>query len=90
MQPEEIQDIQEALKALSEDDLKSLGVLPQTQDENSEYVAIKMQLVSLVKDLLQQNMALEWEINKIRPAPVNVETIIESAQKLYNFVTSKE
>ena len=47
-----------------------------------------MQLVGLVKELLQQNVAMEWEINKMKPKPVTVEDIISKTEILYKFVTS--
>ena len=59
------------------------------EPEEIDHVAIKMQLIGFVKDLLQQNMALEWEINKIKPDVVSVKSIISESQRLYDFVTSK-
>tara|TARA_B100000900_G_C20555706_1_gene706723 strand:- start:1151 stop:1369 length:219 start_codon:yes stop_codon:yes gene_type:complete len=48
-------------------------------------VEIKMQLLHLAKDIIQQNAAMRWETHK-RCEDVSVDMVIKEARKLIKFV----
>jgi predicted secreted hydrolase len=57
-------------------------------DEQAEKINaedLKLQLVALVKDVLQQKAAMRWETHK-QIEDVTIDKIIEETKKLYNFV----
>ena len=57
-------------------------------DEHAEKINaedLKLQLVALVKDVLQQKAAMRWETHK-QIEDVTIDKIIEETKKLYNFV----
>ena len=55
------------------------GQGPMSDDE------IKMQLLQLAKDIIQQNAAMRWETHK-RCEDVSVDMVIKEARKLVKFV----
>ena len=85
------QELQESLKQLTPEDLANVVAQLSAAAEEPEIdsITIKMQLISFVKDLIQQNMALEWEINKRKPVPLTVDDVITNSQALFDFVTSR-
>ena len=50
-------------------------------------VAVKMELVKFVTELLKHNQACDWETNKIKPKRIGIDDVISGSQKLYDFLT---
>ena len=58
-------------------------------DEKYASQDLKLQLLQLAKDVLQQKAAMRWETHQ-QIENVTIDKLIEETQKLYNFVTEKE
>ena len=56
---------------------------------NQDDIELKLDLIKFVGGLLQQNVAMQWEINKEYPKAITSEDLISEASKLYNFITGK-
>ncbi len=69
--------------------LKKTPVLEtiETEEESVDAVAIKMELIKFCSDLLKHNQGVNWETNKQKPQQIEVETIINDSQKLFEFIT---
>ena len=48
-------------------------------------IEVKLQLLHLAKDVIQQNAAMRWETHK-RCEEINVDMIIKEARKLLRFI----
>ena len=57
----------------------------QPEDKQSK-VALKLQLLSMSKEVLERNAALRWEQDKTKGLEVTVEEIIKEARKMIEFV----
>ena len=68
--------------------LKKTPVLETIEPEEVvDVVAIKMELIKFCSDLLKHNQGVNWETNKQKPQQIEVETIINDSQKLFEFIT---
>ena len=63
----------------------ALAVGDQGEDRQSK-VALKLQLLSMSKEVLERNAALRWEQDKTKGLEVTVEEIIKEARKMVDFV----
>ena len=54
--------------------------------ETADVTGIKIQMLSMAKDVLERNAALQWEQDKTRGLTITVDEIISQAQKLMAFV----
>ena len=54
--------------------------------EEVDTVAIKLELVKFVTELQKHNQAADWEIQKLKPKRLEVESIIKDAHKLLEFI----
>jgi|TARA_R110002153_G_scaffold190762_1_gene343641 hypothetical protein len=87
-----IQEMQAAIDALPANIrsqlLKKTPVLETIEPEEVvDVVAIKMELIKFCSDLLKHNQGVNWETNKQKPQQIEVETIINDSQKLFEFIT---
>jgi hypothetical protein len=57
-------------------------------DEKYASQDLKLQLLTLAKDVLQQKAAMRWETHQ-QIENVTIDKLIEETQKLYKFVTEK-
>ena len=76
----------QALSELPEEFKAQLGVLAPPQEE-TDTVAVKLELIKFVTDLKKHNQGVDWETNKMKPKPIGVEEIVEDAQTLFEFIT---
>ena len=56
------------------------------QMSGETYIELKVSLLNMAKDLLQQNAAMKWEIEKKYPKEITCDEVVEEAHKLLNFV----
>lgn len=54
--------------------------------EEIDTVAIKLELVKFVTELQKHNQAADWEIQKLKPKRLEVESIIKDTHKLFEFI----
>lgn len=66
------------------EEIPQLQQIMQGQEPVSE-VEVKLQLLHLAKDVIQQNAAMRWETHK-RCEEINVDMIIKEARKLLRFI----
>lgn len=52
------------------------------------YIELKLGLLKMSQDLLQQNAAMTWEIEKKIPNEITTKQVIDDAQSLLDFVLS--
>ena len=52
------------------------------------YIDLKLGLLKMAQDLLQQNAAMTWEIEKKIPNEITTKQVIDDAQSLLDFVLS--
>ena len=69
----------------TEDLMDQLTIAMQAPQENN-LVDVRMQMLSLAKDILERNAALQWEQDKTKGLTITVEEIIEEAKKLLSFI----
>ena len=63
--------------------------VPQEFAMSSEaYIELKLGLLKMSQDLLQQNAAMTWEIEKKIPNEITTKQVIDDAQSLLDFVLS--
>ena len=55
-------------------------------EQEVDTVAIKLELVKFVTELQKHNQAADWEIQKLKPKKLEVESIIKDANKLFEFI----
>ena len=65
--------------------MDQLTIAMQAPQENN-LVDVRMQMLSLAKDILERNAALQWEQDKTKGLTITVEEIIEEAKKLLSFI----
>lgn len=53
---------------------------------SSSVTETKIQMLSMAKDVLERNAALQWEQDKTRGLTITVDEIIDEAKKLLDFV----
>tara|TARA_B100000424_G_C22719310_1_gene390828 strand:+ start:303 stop:545 length:243 start_codon:yes stop_codon:yes gene_type:complete len=58
----------------------------QQEADSQNKVALKLQLLSMSKEVLERNAALRWEQDKTKGLEVTVEEIIKEARKMIDFV----
>ena len=66
------------------EEMPQLQQLIQGQEPISD-IEVKLQLLHLAKDVIQQNAAMRWETHK-RCEEINVDMIIKEARKLLRFI----
>jgi hypothetical protein len=86
---------------MSSDIIKITGELIMEQEQKNESseeigqqpglevdpkLGLKLQLLSMSKDVLERNAALSWEQDKTKGLEITVEEIISSARKMMEFV----
>jgi|TARA_B100000282_G_C31728171_1_gene489527 hypothetical protein len=54
---------------------------------NEDISGIKIQMITIAKEVLERNAALQWEQDKTRGLTITVDEIIDEAEKLVRFVT---
>ena len=69
-----------------QDSESSEGNGEQQQAPEVEGQGLKLQLLSISKDVLERNAALRWEQDKTKGLEVTVEEIIVAARKMMSFV----
>lgn len=62
------------------------AVLAAQPDEAQSKIGLKLQLLSISKDVLERNAALRWEQDKTKGLEVTVEEIIGESRKMLDFV----
>ena len=62
------------------------GTTEQPVLEVEGQLGLKLQLLSISKDVLERNAALRWEQDKTKGLEVTVEEIITAARKMMSFV----
>jgi hypothetical protein len=62
------------------------AVLAEQADEGQSKIGLKLQLLSISKDVLERNAALRWEQDKTKGLEVTVEEIICESRKMLDFV----
>jgi hypothetical protein len=62
------------------------AVLAEQADEGQSKIGLKLQLLSISKDVLERNAALRWEQDKTKGLEVTVEEIIGESRKMLDFV----
>jgi hypothetical protein len=67
-------------------DDKGLEKKENISENNSNTNDIRLQLLYLAKDILQHRETMRWETHK-QINNINVDDVIESAKKLYKFVS---
>ena len=60
----------------------------QLQMSAEAYIDLKLGLLKMAQDLLQQNAAMTWEIEKKIPNEITTKQVIDDAQSLLDFVLS--
>ena len=60
--------------------------IEQQPDDKQSKIALKLQLLSMSKEVLERNAALRWEQDKTKGLEVTVEEIIKEARKMIEFV----
>jgi hypothetical protein len=88
-------------ESMSSDIIKITGELIMEQEQKNESseeigqqpglevdpkLGLKLQLLSMSKDVLERNAALSWEQDKTKGLEITVEEIISSARKMMEFV----
>ena len=58
----------------------------QQEADSQNKVALKLQLLSMSKEVLERNAALRWEQDKTKGLEVTVEEIITEARQMIDFV----
>ena len=56
------------------------------QDENTRIIEARVTMLSLAKDILERNAALQWEQDKTKGLTISCDEIIKEAAKLLDFV----
>jgi len=68
------------------DELMDQLTIAMQAPQESNLVDVRMQMLSLAKDILERNAALQWEQDKTKGLTITVEEIIEEAKKLLSFI----
>lgn len=69
----------------SDELMDQLALAMQAPQENN-LVDVRMQMLSLAKDILERNAALQWEQDKTKGLTISTEEIIKEAKKLLSFI----
>jgi len=56
------------------------------QPNETDTVALKLELVKFTSELRKHNQAIDWETNKQRPKKISIEDVVNDAQKLFDFI----
>ena len=56
------------------------------QPDETDTVALKLELVKFTSELRKHNQAIDWETNKQRPKKISIEEVVDDAQKLFDFI----
>lgn len=68
------------------DELMDQLTIAMQAPQESNLVDVRMQMLSLAKDILERNAALQWEQDKTKGLTITVEEIIKEAKKLLSFI----
>ena len=80
-----LEEFAQALDELPPDFKAQLAASVQPQEE-TDTVAIKLELVKFTSELRKHNQAIDWETNKIKPKKISIEDVIQDSQKLFDFI----
>ena len=78
---------QEKTEAQEIPDFQEQDLVASFQVVNEDISGIKIQMISIAKEVLERNAALQWEQDKTRGLTITVDEIIDEAEKLVKFVT---
>ena len=78
---------QEKIEAQEIPDFQEQELVAAFQVVNEDISGIKIQMISIAKEVLERNAALQWEQDKTRGLTITVDEIIDEAEKLVRFVT---
>ena len=78
---------QEKAEAQEIPDFQEQDLVAAFQVVNEDISGIKIQMISIAKEVLERNAALQWEQDKTRGLTITVDEIIDEAEKLVRFVT---
>ena len=78
---------QEKIEAQEIPDFQEQELVAAFQVVNEDISVIKIQMISIAKEVLERNAALQWEQDKTRGLTITVDEIIDEAEKLVKFVT---
>tara|TARA_B100000242_G_C42757100_1_gene352851 strand:- start:26 stop:283 length:258 start_codon:yes stop_codon:yes gene_type:complete len=78
---------QEKTEAQEIPDFQEQDLVASFQVVNEDISGIKIQMISIAKEVLERNAALQWEQDKTRGLTITVDEIIDEAEKLVRFVT---
>tara|TARA_B100001248_G_C27377910_1_gene455317 strand:+ start:1721 stop:1978 length:258 start_codon:yes stop_codon:yes gene_type:complete len=78
---------QEKIEAQEIPDFQEQELVAAFQVVNEDISGIKIQMISIAKEVLERNAALQWEQDKTRGLTITVDEIIDEAEKLVKFVT---
>ena len=77
---------QEKIEAQEIPDFQEQELVAAFQVVNEDISGIKIQMISIAKEVLERNAALQWEQDKTRGLTITVDEIIDEAEKLVKFV----
>ena len=78
---------QEKIEAQEIPDFQEQELVAAFQVVNEDISGIKIQMISIAKEVLERNAALQWEQDKTRGLTLRVDEIIYEAEKIVKFVT---
>ena len=78
---------QEKIEAQEIPDFQEQELVAAFQVVNEDISGIKIQMISIAKEVLERNAALQWEQDKTRGLTITVDEIIDEAEKQVKFVT---
>ena len=79
---------QEKIEAQEIPDFQEQELVAAFQVVNEDISGIKIQMISIAKEVLERNAALQWEQDKTRGLTITVDEISDEAEKLVKFVTA--
>ena len=81
-----LEDFAQALQDLPPEFKEQLAaVVPPV--EETDTVAVKLELVKFVTELKKHNQGVDWETNKMKPKQIGIAEIVKDAQTLFDFIT---
>jgi len=80
-----LEEFTQALEDLPPEFKAQLASAVQRPDE-TDTVALKLELVKFTSELRKHNQAIDWETNKQRPKKISIEDVVNDAQKLFDFI----
>jgi hypothetical protein len=69
-----------------ENDLAAAIMAASGQEGSMQFIEVRVSMLSLAKDILERNAALQWEQDKTKGLTISCDAIILEAKKLLEFV----